>query len=55
MRQPSSLYRRHRFPGEIISHAVWLGIVTLTTLGPAAGERRRVWANWSTATRRRAP
>jgi hypothetical protein len=24
MRQPSSLYRRHRFPGEVISHAVWL-------------------------------
>ena len=24
MRQPSSLYKRHRFPGEIISHAVWL-------------------------------
>ncbi|MDQ3703457.1 MAG: IS6 family transposase [Chloroflexota bacterium] len=24
MHQPSSLYRRHRFPGEIISHAVWL-------------------------------
>ncbi len=23
MRQPSSLYQRHRFPGEIISHAVW--------------------------------
>ncbi len=24
MPQPSSLYRRHRFPGEVISHAVWL-------------------------------
>ena len=24
MHQPSTLYRRHRFPGEIISHAVWL-------------------------------
>ena len=24
MQQPSSLYERHRFPGEIISHAVWL-------------------------------
>src|SRR5215218_4236009 len=24
MRQPSPLYKRHRFPGEIISHAVWL-------------------------------
>src|SRR5215211_4686106 len=24
MQQPSSLYKRHRFPGEIISHAVWL-------------------------------
>ena len=24
MRQPSSLYKRHRFPGEVISHAVWL-------------------------------
>ena len=24
MRQPSSLYRRHRVPGEVISHAVWL-------------------------------
>ena len=23
MRQPSALYKRHRFPGEIISHAVW--------------------------------
>jgi putative transposase len=23
VRQPSSLYKRHRFPGEIISHAVW--------------------------------
>ena len=24
MQQPSPLYKRHRFPGEIISHAVWL-------------------------------
>ena len=24
MRQPSSVYQRHRFPGEIISQAVWL-------------------------------
>ncbi len=24
MNGPSSLYRRHRFPGEIISHCVWL-------------------------------
>ncbi len=24
MRTPSSLYRRHRFPAEIISHSVWL-------------------------------
>ncbi len=24
MQQPSSLYKRHRFPGELISHAVWL-------------------------------
>src|ERR687885_1916529 len=24
MRQPSSMYKRHRFPGELISHAVWL-------------------------------
>jgi putative transposase len=24
VRQPPSLYKRHRFPGEIISHAVWL-------------------------------
>ncbi len=24
MQQPSSLYKRHRFPGEIISQAVWL-------------------------------
>ena len=24
MRQPSLLYKRHRFPGAIISHAVWL-------------------------------
>jgi hypothetical protein len=24
VRQPSLLYKRHRFPGEIISHAVWL-------------------------------
>ncbi len=23
MLQPSPLYKRHRFPGEIISHAVW--------------------------------
>jgi hypothetical protein len=22
--QPVSLYKRHRFPGEVISHAVWL-------------------------------
>jgi hypothetical protein len=22
--QPAGLYKRHRFPGEIISHAVWL-------------------------------
>ena len=24
MTREPSLYRRHRFPGEIISHAVWL-------------------------------
>ncbi len=24
MGEPSALYTRHRFPGEIISHAVWL-------------------------------
>jgi len=24
VQQPSSLYKRHRFSGEIISHAVWL-------------------------------
>ena len=24
MRQPALLYKRHRFPGEIISHVVWL-------------------------------
>ena len=24
MQQPSPLYKRHRFPGEVISHAVWL-------------------------------
>ena len=24
VRQPSSLYKRHRFPGELINHAVWL-------------------------------
>ena len=24
MQQPSPLYKRHRFPGEIICHAVWL-------------------------------
>ena len=24
MHQPSALYKRHRFPGEIISHPVWL-------------------------------
>ena len=24
MQQPSAPYRRHRFPGEIISHAGWL-------------------------------
>ncbi len=24
VRQPSPLYKRYRFPGEIISHAVWL-------------------------------
>jgi putative transposase len=24
VRQPSPLYKRHRFPGELISHAVWL-------------------------------
>jgi len=24
VRQPSSLYKRYRFPGEIIIHAVWL-------------------------------
>ena len=24
MRQPSVLYERHRFPGEVISHGVWL-------------------------------
>ena len=24
MRQPSTRYKRHSFPGEIISHAVWL-------------------------------
>ena len=24
MQQPSPLYKRYRFPGEVISHAVWL-------------------------------
>ena len=24
MQQSASLYTRHRFPGEVISHAVWL-------------------------------
>ena len=24
MHQPAALYKRHRFPGELISHAVWL-------------------------------
>src|SRR5262249_29928118 len=24
VRQPSALYKPHRFPGELISHAVWL-------------------------------
>jgi putative transposase len=24
VRQPASLYKRHWFPGELISHAVWL-------------------------------
>ena len=24
MHEPSSLYKRHRFPGEGISHAMWL-------------------------------
>jgi putative transposase len=24
VRRPASLYKRHRFPGEVISHAVWL-------------------------------
>jgi putative transposase len=24
VRQPSLLYKRHRFPGAIIGHAVWL-------------------------------
>ncbi len=24
MRQPAVLYKRHRFPGELISHALWL-------------------------------
>ena len=24
MNRSSSLYRRHRFPGEIISHCIWL-------------------------------
>ena len=23
MHQPSALYKRHRFPSEVISHAVW--------------------------------
>jgi transposase-like protein len=24
VQQPSPLYKRYRFPGELISHAVWL-------------------------------
>lgn len=28
----SSLYRRHRFPPEIITEAVWLGGVALTEI-----------------------
>jgi putative transposase len=24
VQQPSPLYKRHRFPGEVLSHAVWL-------------------------------
>ena len=24
MQQPSPLHKRYRFPGEVISHAVWL-------------------------------
>lgn len=27
MPQPSSLYRCHRFPGELINHAAWLDLL----------------------------
>ena len=27
------LYRRHRFPGEVIAHAVWLGSVANFLMG----------------------
>jgi len=32
VRQPSALYKRHRFPGELISHAVWLSSRLLLSL-----------------------
>jgi putative transposase len=31
VRQPSALYQRHRFPGELISHAVWLSFRFLSS------------------------
>ena len=45
MRQPSALYKRHRFPGEIISHAVWLYYRFLLSY------RRRVVGEWGSAPR----
>ena len=45
MRQPSALYKRHRSPGEIISHAVWLYYRFLLSY------RRRVVGGWGYAPR----
>jgi len=45
MRQPSALYKRHRFPSEIISHAVWLYYRFLLSY------RRRVVGGWGYAPR----
>ena len=41
VRQPSSLYKRHRFPGELISHAVWLYYRFLSGSGTSAPARDR--------------
>ncbi len=43
MHEPSALYKRHRFPRELISHAVWLYyrfLVSYRDVEEAAGRAR---------------